>query len=236
MSYPDSGSLIDGNINTGLSTQFLVKVGNTAVGAIQQIVVRQNRDMNIWEEIGNDGIIEIHPKGATKIELDVNRVVFDGMRLPEAFSRGFINIQSQRIPFDILLIDRSTVKNDKSWRQDVIEGFSKVTNVLGELGVGIKATEPYYGHVVHIFNNCWFRSYSPTYKADDFVILENATLVCEYVTSMTDGKNVSDGGLRGIQYDYDTMERNTDLTGIRGKFYSVTDNRSAGWKLLDAIF
>jgi len=33
---------------------------------------------------------------------------FDGLSLPEAFSRGFRNLQSQRIPFDIVVIDQFT--------------------------------------------------------------------------------------------------------------------------------
>jgi len=53
---------------------------------------------------------------------------------------------------------------------------------------------------------------------------------------MVDSGNASTGGTRGIQYDYDSVERVTDLTGNRGKFYKVVDNRSFGAKLLDAIF
>jgi len=108
--YPSSGSLIENRINSSLSTQITIKVNNTTVGAIQRLAIIQNRELHRWEEIGTDGIVEIHPKGATKIELSVDRIVFDGMRLPESFARGFINIQSQRVPFDIYIIDKTELK------------------------------------------------------------------------------------------------------------------------------
>jgi hypothetical protein len=236
----DSGSLVVPEINSGLSTQIIIKVGNTIVGAIQTLVIRQDRDMQFVEEIGNDGIIEIHPKGSTKVTIDVTRVVFDNLRLTESFARGFINIQSQRLPFDIHIIDRSTVKGDATsklgkFTQNAQRKFSKFTEGLGSLGVGITATEPYTGHIVHVLNNCWFKSYSPTYRADNYLVTEQAALVCEFVTSMTDGKNVPTGGKRGIQYDNDTIERNTDLTGTRGKFYAFSSEGGFLNKLKDTL-
>lgn len=103
--YPQTGSLISSTPQTGLSTLITVKVRGTPVGAIQELRIDQNRDMNVWEEIGTDGVVEIHPKGAAKIGVNVTRIVFDQMRLPEAFSRGFLNLQAQRIPFDIQIVD-----------------------------------------------------------------------------------------------------------------------------------
>jgi hypothetical protein len=233
-------STIAPKISSGLSTQILVKVGNNPVGAIQSLVIKQDREMCTWEEVGTDGIIEIHPKGSAKISLEVNRIVFDGLRLPEAFSRGFVNIQSQRVPFDIYILDRSTVTKDSSsvgkFTQKTLKVLNKATNLLSQTGANIMVSEPYMGHIVHIFNNCWFRNYSPSYKADEFVLSESATIVCEYVTTHIDGRNVSEGGLRGLEYSSDTIERNTDLVGVRGKFYPVVDNRTFGYRLLDAIF
>ena len=132
MAYNDSGTLVVPEINSGLSTQIIIKVGNTIVGAIQTLVIRQDRDMTVVEEIGNDGIIEIHPKGSTKVTIDVTRIVFDNLRLTESFARGFINIQSQRFPFDIHVIDRSTVKGDATsklgkFTQNAQRKFSKFT-------------------------------------------------------------------------------------------------------------
>jgi hypothetical protein len=110
--YPATGSTLESTPHAGLSTQIVVKVGPTAVGAIQELTLNQNRDMLIWEEIGTDGIVEIHPKGAAKISMTINRVVFDQLRLPEAFSRGFINLQAQRLPFNIEVLDRFAGSNE----------------------------------------------------------------------------------------------------------------------------
>jgi len=107
MSYPSSNSALRPHIQSGLSTQIVVKVDNTTIGAIQKIRIDQNKELHIHEEIGTEGVVEIHPKGATKITLTVDRIIFDDLRITEAFSCGFINIQAQRIPFDIHIIDTS---------------------------------------------------------------------------------------------------------------------------------
>ncbi|MFA5048986.1 MAG: hypothetical protein WC516_08235 [Patescibacteria group bacterium] len=190
MIYPNSGSALGSNINSGLSTQIVIKVGSTTVGAIQALTINQNRELCVWEEIGTEGIIEIHPKNATKIEISIQRIVFDELRVLESFARGFINLQAQRVPFDIHIIDMSTA-ND-------------VSNALS-----------------HICHNCWFKQYSTPYNANNFLITESANLVCEYITSMRNAQNASYGGLKGISYEYDTIERNTDLTGRRGRFSST---------------
>lgn len=187
MVYPHSESLLSERINSGLSTQITIKVNNTTVGAVQRLSINQNRDLHRWEEIGTDGIVEIHPKGAAKISLTVDRIVFDGMRLTEAFARGFINIQSQRIPFDIQVIDRTELADNRD-------------------------------AIVHTFNNCWFNQYNPQFRADNFIVSETAQLWCEYVTTTKNSLSAVDGGLRGISYEYDTMERATDTKGKRGRY------------------
>lgn len=190
MVYPNTGSLIRPNINSGLSTQIVVKVDSTTVGAIQQLQVNQARDMHVQEEIGTDGVVEIHPKGAAKIELSVQRAVFDKLRVTEAFARGFVNIQAQRVPFDIQIIDRSE--------------FESVKKAM-----------------VHVCNNCWFKSYGSTITSSNYLIIENAGIVCEYMTTTVDGISAVHGGLRGIKYIHDSIERATDTRGIRGRFDSA---------------
>lgn len=106
-SYPQTGSLLQSRINSGLSTNIKIKVGNATVGAIQRLQVNQNRDVAMWEEIGTDGKVDSHHKSAANITLNVNRVVFDQMRLTEAFGRGFVNLQAQRFHFNIDVIDLS---------------------------------------------------------------------------------------------------------------------------------
>lgn len=110
--YPTSGSTLRSNISTGLSTQILVKVNTETVGAIQRLTVGHTRNIERVKELGLDGILEAVPNQPTTYEVTVNRIVFDRLRLPEAFSRGFINIKSQLLPFDILIIDRTNGEND----------------------------------------------------------------------------------------------------------------------------
>lgn len=200
MTFPSSGSLLNNKISSGLSTQITVKVGGTTIGAIQQLVINQNRDVHRWQEIGTEGIVEIHPKGAAVINLQVTRVVFDDLRMTEAFSRGFINLQAQRIPFDIQLIDKS-------------------------------GADTYSNTIVHVFNNCWFTAYSPTFRADNFIISETATIACEYVTTHRNAMSAVFGGLRGIGFDYDTVERSTDVNGQRGRLEPTSSGNLIGGNL-----
>lgn len=188
MTYPSSGSLLKSNISSGLSTQITIKIGMATVGAVQSLTINQTREMAIWEECGTEGVIEIHPKNATKIELSVQRIVFDDLRLLESFGRGFINLQAQRVPFDVHIMDFITSDNE---------------NILST-----------------ILHNCWFKQYSTPYTANNFLVTESASLVCEYITSMRNAQNAANGGLRGISYEHDSIERNTDLSGKRGRFTS----------------
>lgn len=112
--YPITGSTLSSNISTGLSTQILIKVENETVGAVQSLSITQSRSLNRVKEIGLDGILEIVPQAPTEFQAQITRVVFDRLRLPEAFARGFINIKSQLVPFDILIIDRTNGDNENA--------------------------------------------------------------------------------------------------------------------------
>tara|TARA_A200000159_G_scaffold163594_1_gene190359 strand:+ start:1189 stop:1845 length:657 start_codon:yes stop_codon:yes gene_type:complete len=110
--YPATKTLFDkagdpqrGTTRSSLSTQIVVYVNDEPVGAIQSFQETQTRTNKKIQEVGTDGIIEIVPQSAASVTLTVNRIVFDGLSLPEAFSRGFKNIHSQRMPFDIKVID-----------------------------------------------------------------------------------------------------------------------------------
>lgn len=104
--YPQSGSTLTPTPAAGLSTQITVKVGRATVGALQELTINQIRQIKRHEEIGTSGIVDSHPTNATQVNLSITRLVFDQLRLPEAFSRGFMNLQAQRFPFDIQVIDR----------------------------------------------------------------------------------------------------------------------------------
>ena len=191
MVYPKSGSYLRPNISSQLSTQIIVKVDEVTVGAIQQLQINQNRNMVWEEEIGTDGIIEIHPQGAAKIELSVQRIVFDQLSITEAFARGFMNIQAQRVPFNIQVMDTTAAQEDSR-------------NTL-----------------VHTFYNCWFKGQSSVYSASNYLITQTGNIVCEYVTSTVNGLNAPYGGIRGISYVYDSIERTTDATGRKGRLDSA---------------
>ena len=174
MSYPNSGSFLQSSVNSSLTTQIVVKVNRATVGAIQQLTINQNRDMNVFEECGTDGIVEIVPKGATRVDLTIHRTVFDQLRITEAFSRGFINIQAQRIPFNIEIISRDT--NDPATM------------------------------LVFILSNCWFKSCSMPHDANNYLIVEQAGVVCERITAMRGSESAVFGGLRGITYEKDSID------------------------------
>lgn len=107
-SYPRTGSNLDSTTKSSLSTQIIIMVENEPVGSVQSFRETQSRTNKQVTEIGTDGTVEYVPHTPTKIALSVDRMYFDGLSLPEAFSRGFRNLQSQRISFDIVVIDQST--------------------------------------------------------------------------------------------------------------------------------
>ena len=53
--YPTSGSSLNSQISTSLSTQIVVKVGTETVGAIQSISIEQTRNIERVKELGLDG-------------------------------------------------------------------------------------------------------------------------------------------------------------------------------------
>ena len=178
--YPTSGSTLTSSISTGLSTQIIVKVGTETVGAIQNLAITQTRNIERVREVGLDGVLELVPNQATTYEVRVTRIVFDRLRLPEAFARGFINIKSQLVPFDIEIIDRTNGENE--------------------------------GAVTHKLVNCWFNSYNPAYRSENYIIQEEATIYCEDIISTVGGSeaNAAQGGSRGINFQVNERERATD--------------------------
>lgn len=106
--YPKTGSSLDSTTKTSLSTQIIIMVNNEPVGAIQSFNETQSRQNKKIQEVGTDGFIEVVPNTAAGVTLTINRIYFDGLSLPEAFSRGFSNLQAQRISFDIVVIDQFT--------------------------------------------------------------------------------------------------------------------------------
>lgn len=198
-SYPYTGTLFDSEAitgaktRTGLSTQIVVYVNNQPVGAIQNFDERQQRQIKRIYEVGTDGTVEAVPQSPTTIELTVNRIVFDGLSLPEAMARGFRNIHAQRIPFDIVVIDRFT------------------------------GTEEEGGSVITTYHNCWFGSLGRAYTVNDYTITENVSITVESVSTERNGAPVASsqgvGGGRDLGSEgrqIDAIEQAADYGTYRG--------------------
>lgn len=188
-----TGNSTEGRTSTGLSTQIIIKVNNIPVGALQSLNVTQNRPLIRVNEIGTDGNVEIVPQSSPTYELAVTRVVFDQLRLPEAFSRSFRFIGAQRIPFDIDIFD---INNADEQNADVASAD---------------------GIVVMKFVNCWFTNYVTPYAAENYLISETGTIWAE--TGYTSSGGNPPPNLRGelfAQQDNGNIESAVNSGGRRG--------------------
>jgi len=114
----------EGGVNrtaTHLSTHIIIIVDGNPVGAIQSIDITETRpNIKMIDEVGTDGHIDSAPTKSSDVTFSAKRVRFDKMRVSEAFSRGFLHVKAQRIPFDIEIHDRFA---------DADEGRSIVTTI-----------------------------------------------------------------------------------------------------------
>ncbi len=101
-------SLADGRnkTSTSISTNIVILVNDTPVGAVQELSVSEKRSIKQIDEIGFDGHIDSVPNQSTNISGSCRRVRFDRLRITEAFSRGFLHASSQVYPFDIVILDK----------------------------------------------------------------------------------------------------------------------------------
>lgn len=117
-SYPQTGSTITlpGGTNvtsTAISTNILITVrdptapgGYVPVGAIQTMHITESRSIKMIDEVGTDGHVDSVPNQSTNIKGNCSRVRFDKLRVAEAFDRGFMHVDSQVYPFDIIIYDK----------------------------------------------------------------------------------------------------------------------------------
>jgi hypothetical protein len=211
-SHSGSGSPANEAINTTLSTQIIIKVNGEPVGALQKLTVSQKRPLERIKEVGTDGVIEIVPNGATEFTLTADRIVFDQLRLPESFSRGFRFINAQRLPFDIEVLDISNTDPGSPTDDKRV--------------------------VSMVYRNCWFESYDTPYEANNYIVTESATIQCEtaYLSASTGEEETQvKMGLRGITPETDnaSIEKNVNAGTRRGSmdtagiinsvFYKVTE-------------
>ena len=143
-------------IQAGLSTLIEIKVGEEKVGAIQSLGYSETRTIERVQEVGTDGVIEIVPVSGTFYELTAERLVFERLRLPEAFARGFQHIQSQAVPFNIHITHFNNYPISPS----------------------ADADDP-NKHRYMVYLNCWFQAYGGTYRAGAYLVTETSTIWAE---------------------------------------------------------
>ena len=190
-----SGSRLNperGGTSTGLSTSILIEVDGRPVGAIQELRVTTTRNIERVREVGFDGFLEAVPNQPTEVSLDVTRIYFDRMRLPDSFGRIFKNIQHQRVPFNITVYDLSGNGPRDQGTEFNFDADAEVTE----------------------FHNCWFRQYSYPYTARDYIISETAAIVCEFVSNTSFGSGGLQGGI--VVDDVQGVERASVQNRNRG--------------------
>jgi hypothetical protein len=116
-SAPNTGSTLGltngvNKTSIALSTNILILVNGTAVGAVQSLSVNESRNVSFISEIGTDGHVDSVPNQSTTITGDCTRIRFDRLRIAEAFGRGFIHARSQVYPFDIVILDKQKRNSD----------------------------------------------------------------------------------------------------------------------------
>lgn len=190
---PNTGSTLSrtngsNKTSVSLSTNILIVVGTTPVGAVQSISVNENRPVKFFGEIGTDGHIDSAPTGSTNIGGNCTRIRFDRLRIAEAFSRGFVHVRSQAYPFDIVIFDKQ--KDDTA---------NVITTTIKN--VWIKSINTTYN--------------ADNWIISDTMDWEGETI---YSTYGPGSKPVAQGGERGIKYfgDDNFIERQTD-TGKNGR-------------------
>lgn len=201
MAYPHTGSITqtpDGRntTRTSVSTNIIIQVDGNPIGAMQNFSINQSRTIHMIDEIGTDGHIDSVPSKSTDISGTATRLKFDNLCLAAAFSRGYVHLASQRIPFDINIIDIFAASEDDN----------------GNFGTD--------GIITTVIKNVWFISLGVTYTQNDFTITEQAGWQAERIYSFMGSPNngvvpaVNARQLRII--DNDPFERQTDVGGRRG--------------------
>ena len=95
----------DNSTHAALSTMIVLKVNGNAVGGLQKIQISESREIKMIDEIGTDGHVDSTPSRSSDITGSCERIRLDGLRIAEAFSRGFLHVKSQRFPFTIEIFD-----------------------------------------------------------------------------------------------------------------------------------
>lgn len=110
MPAPNTQSIVEAEggrsaTRTGVSTNIIIEVNGNPVGAVRSLSVNEDRQIAMIDEVGTDGHIDSVPSRSTDISGSCSRTRFDNLRIAAAFSRGYVHVHSQRIPFDIIIKD-----------------------------------------------------------------------------------------------------------------------------------
>jgi len=126
---------------THLSTNIIIKVDGNTLGAVQSLEITEARGIKMIDEVGTDGHIDSAPNTSTNITGSCNRIRFDKMRIAQAFSRGFVHVHAQRVPFNIEIQDifhDSDPSNavitvlENVWIQDIRYSYQTSDYVIAE--------------------------------------------------------------------------------------------------------
>jgi hypothetical protein len=194
---PNTGSTLSyasgtNKTSTAISTNILIMVNSTVVGAVQSLSINEKRDVQMINEVGTDGSIDSTPYKSATFSGSCKRIRFDRLRIAEAFSRGFIHVQSQAYPFDIVVLDKQ--------KADVANQISTVIKNVWMTGID-------YSYEA----DNWIITDTMSWVAETLY----STL------SVGSGQPVAQGGERGIKYSNvilngQSIERLTD-TGANGR-------------------
>ncbi len=195
MAYPNTGSnfTTDDGLNrtgTSVSTNIVIQVDGNPVGAVRSLSITEQRKIKQIDEVGTDGHIDSVPMSSVDVSGTCERVRYDNIRIMPALSRGFIHLASQRIPFDIVIIDRFA-GNDTDDSQNLITTIK----------------------------NVWANNIKYDYKSDDFVIIDTMQWEAEYIYSKYgSGGNAVPGvaGSRNLSIITNPIEMAADRGDRRG--------------------
>jgi hypothetical protein len=200
MVYPHTGSILtDSGRNTtrtGVSTNIIIQVDGNTIGGIQSLSIDEDRSIREIDEVGTDGHIDSVPDKSTNITGNCNRVRFDNLGIAAAFSRGFVHAHSQRIPFDIVILDIFAADEDDA------DGFGNADNV-----------------VTTVIKNIWISKLAKKFQADNFVLVEDMSWKAEHIYSyIGQGNSAANAPLaRQLQViDNDYFEKQADIGRRRG--------------------
>lgn len=173
--------------STAISTNIIIMVNQTPVGAVQSLSISESRNIKMIDEVGTDGHIDSVPNQSSNFSGSCSRVRFDRLRVAEAFSRGFIHVQSQAYPFDIVILDKQ--------KSDVGAQISTVIKNVWIKGLSYEYTI-----------SDWVIMDKMDWEAETiFSVLNNGSAT-----------PVAQGGERGIPFSNIPIERQTDV-GANGR-------------------